>query len=70
MLANNLGELTGGGHRRANRLDTIHLELEKQVTDVLLLREIDLRVYGDTPCPKNSTVGRSLLMRTLGLLLE
>ena len=67
-FANNFGELTGSSHRRADGLDTIHRESEKQVTDALLLREIDLRVYGDTPCPRNSAVGRDLLMRTLGLV--
>ena len=43
-LANNLGELTESSYRRADGLDTIHLELEKQVTDVLLLREKERRV--------------------------
>ena len=39
ILANNLGKLIGSSHRRVDRLDTIHLESEKKVMDVLLLRE-------------------------------
>jgi len=63
-------ELTGSSHKRADRLDTIYFEPEKQVMDILMLRERDLRVYGDTSRPKNSAVGRGLLMKTPGLVHE